>query len=132
MMALLRKALFTWFIYLVFLILLVLRLDEKAVWNWFIIFIPVWIFDFTVIVYVVFHMATHWKIRHDPYEQEWSMIRKIWSLIAILLKFAFQVILCLKLEYFHNLASYYVLIPLWILLVAVSADIFHSLVAKET
>lgn len=48
-----HKALFTWFISLVFLILFLLRADGKVDWNWFIIFIPMWLFDAAVITYII-------------------------------------------------------------------------------
>ena len=57
-MAVLHRALFTWFICLIFLILLVLRLDERTRWSWFIVFIPMWLYDSILIVYFAFEMIT--------------------------------------------------------------------------
>ena len=88
-MAVLHRVLFTWFILLVFAILLVLRLDDKAIWNWFIIFIPLWIFDALLGIYVVFHMVTHCKNGHD--RGDLTMPRKIAYLVGLLLKATFQV-----------------------------------------
>ncbi len=44
-MAVLHRALCTWFVVQIFLILLVLRLDERVRWSWFIVFIPIWLHD---------------------------------------------------------------------------------------
>ncbi|KAK6960350.1 transmembrane protein 60, partial [Biomphalaria glabrata] len=52
-MSVVPKALFTWFLILVFFILLVLRVDEKVEWNWFIIFIPLWLLDASVLTFII-------------------------------------------------------------------------------
>lgn len=64
-MAVLHRALYTWFNILIFLILLVLRLDQRIQWNWFIVFIPMWLYDNILLTYVVFNMISHCKNGHD-------------------------------------------------------------------
>ena len=128
-MAVLHRSLFTWFICLVFFILLVLRLDEKAVLNWFIIFIPMWLFDTIILVYIVFHMITHCKSGHDRNEQ--TMPRKIRCLLSVILKLAFQLLMCIRLEYHPDMPLYYVLIPLWLLLLDVTVDVFVGLIVHR-
>lgn len=64
-MAVLHRALFTWFNILIFLILLVLRLDQRIQWNWFIVFIPMWLYDNNLLIYIVFNMISHCKNGHD-------------------------------------------------------------------
>lgn len=126
-MAVLHRALFTWFILLVFFILLVLRLDGRTQWNWFIVFIPLWIYDSIMLFYILFNMISHCKnglgrLLH-------SLHRKVWYVAAILLKITAQIILCLKLDYpFLLIPSYYVMIPLWILLPILIVDIFITLI----
>ena len=44
-MAVIHRALCTWFVVQIFLILLVLRLDERVRWSWFIVFIPIFLQD---------------------------------------------------------------------------------------
>ena len=102
-MAVLHRALFTWFILLVFVILLVLRLDGKAIWNWFIIFIPLWIFDALLGIYVVFHMVTHCKNGHD--RGDLTMPRKIAYLAGLLLKSTFQASTRFVLVYYNLLLT---------------------------
>lgn len=60
-MAVLQRALFTWFNLLIFLILLVIRLDQRIQWNWFIVFIPMWLYDQILLIYIVFNMVSHFK-----------------------------------------------------------------------
>lgn len=125
-MAVVHRALFTWFLLLVFLILMVLRLDEKTSWNWFIVFIPMWLFDTIMLIYVVLKIVTHCKTGHDGL---WlTMSRKAWYLAGVFLKIAFQTTLCAKLEYQKDLALYYVFIPLWLVLLGVCIDVFKDLI----
>ena len=65
-MAVLHRALCTWFVCLIFLILLVLRLDERTRWSWFIVFIPMWLYDGVLIVYLAFEMVTYCRAPGGP------------------------------------------------------------------
>ena len=127
-MAILHRSLLSWMVFLVFIIFLVLRLEKKVEWRWFIVFIPMWLFDGMVLIYVVFHMITHLKNNYDRYDT--SMPRKVYFLIAILLKLTFQVLLCIRLDYVTAVSLYYVMIPFWILIVGLIVDIFRSLIPQ--
>nr|ADD24454.1 Transmembrane protein 60 [Lepeophtheirus salmonis] len=132
-MAVLHRALCTWFICLIFLILLVLQLDERTRWSWFIVFIPMWIYDSILILYLLFNMTTHCKNGHDGSLR--TMKRKIWCFVCIVLKLTAQIMLCLKLE--NNDRSiyiplYYVMIPIWIILAISTVDIFFTLISNRS
>ena len=129
MMAVLHRTLFTWMMSLIFFIMLVLKMDEKVNMTWFIVFIPMWFFDLCIIIYIVIHMITHCRSGHDRNEQ--SMAMKAKSLISIFLKIAFQILLCVKLDYVPEIPLYYVFIPLWILLVELIVDVFRRLVVNR-
>ncbi|XP_053572502.1 transmembrane protein 60 [Bombina bombina] len=116
-MSLAQRVLLTWLFTLLFLIMLVLKLDEKAPWSWFIIFIPVWIFDTILIVMLIVKMAGKCRSGYDPRNNAQNMKKKSWYLTAMLLKLAFCLALCAKLEKFANMNLYFVFIPLWILLI---------------
>lgn len=60
-MTLVHRALFTWFIILIFCICLCLRLETRTQWNYFIVFIPLWIFDSILLIYVVIKIITKWR-----------------------------------------------------------------------
>lgn len=125
-MAVIHRALFTWFTVLVFLILLVLRLDHKVEWNWFLIFIPLWLFDAVVVIYITVNMIVHCKNGYD--RNELTMRRKAWFMASVVLKMSFQVLLCLKVQYFDDIIStYIVMIPFWLVLSGASFDVFRSL-----
>ncbi|XP_001507180.1 transmembrane protein 60 [Ornithorhynchus anatinus] len=116
-MSLAQRVLLTWLFTLLFLIMLVLKLDEKAPWNWFLIFIPVWIFDTILLVMLIVKMAGRCKSGYDPRNGSQNIKKKAWYLLAMLLKLAFCLALCAKLEQFANMKLSYVFIPLWALLV---------------
>lgn len=130
-MAVIHRALFTWFSVLVFLILLVLRLDRKVEWNWFLIFIPMWLFDSVVIIYITVNMIIHCKNEYRTSHHDLTMTRKGWFMAAVILKLAFQVLLCLKNEYFNTIPLYYVMIPFWTLMVGSTGDIFAGLLSSN-
>ena len=60
-------------------LLQVLRLDERTRWSWFIVFIPMWIYDSILILYLVFHIVTHCKNGQERSLR--SMRRKIWFVV---------------------------------------------------
>ena len=92
-MAVLHRALFTWFICLMFLILLALRLDKRVRWSWFIVFIPLWLYDTILLIYLVFSMISHCRSSRDRWDK--TIFRKIWSIFIVLQLIAAQVMLCI-------------------------------------
>ena len=125
-MVFIHRALFAWFTYLSFLILLVLRLDKVTRWSWFIVFIPMWLHDGILLLYSIFQLI----FRSQPNNRNItiSMRRKIWILVRVILKLTAQILLCLKLDYFDLysptiLPLYYVMIPVWIVLAVTLCDV---------
>ncbi|XP_066489197.1 transmembrane protein 60 [Tiliqua scincoides] len=116
-MSLAQRVLLTWLFTLLFLIMLVLKLDEKAPWNWFLIFIPVWIFDTILLVMIIVKMAGRCKSGYDPRNGSQNLKKKAWYLAAMLLKLAFCLALCARLERFAVIKLAYVFIPFWALLI---------------
>lgn len=128
-MAVLHRALLTWFLIAVFLILLTLRLDEKTDWDWAIIFIPMWVFDFKLIMFIVFRIITHCRNGHD--RSFTTMYVKCWYLFCVLLKVTFQVLLCVRLQYYNKMSWFYIMIPLWILLTGMCGEVFRNLISHR-
>ncbi|NWX37528.1 TMM60 protein, partial [Notiomystis cincta] len=126
-MSLAQRVLLTWLFTLLFLIMLVLKLDEKAPWNWFLIFIPVWIFDTILLVMLIVKMAGRCKSGFDPRNGSQSMKKKVWYLIAMLLKLAFCLALCAKLQRFTTMKLAYVFIPLWALLLGALVELGYNI-----
>uniref|UniRef100_A0A8C5DS27 Transmembrane protein 60 n=1 Tax=Gouania willdenowi TaxID=441366 RepID=A0A8C5DS27_GOUWI len=74
------------------------RLDSKISWNWFLIFFPIWAFDTILILMLIVKMAGRCKPDFDPRDGDQSVKRRLWYLTALLLKLAFCVTLCSRLE----------------------------------
>lgn len=120
-----HRALFTWFILLLFFILLCLRLDGRMHWNWFLIFLPMWLYDVILSIIVLFNLAIYCK-----QESTKELIRNEHNLLLlmVILKVAAQIMICLKLEYKSlHLTLYHVLIPLWLLLPILIVDVSFKL-----
>ncbi|EFN82149.1 transmembrane protein 60 [Harpegnathos saltator] len=126
-MAILHRALFAWFNVLIFMIVLALRLDQKIQWNWFIVFIPLWLYDNFLLIYIVFNMISHCK---NPLNRHIiSLHRKAWYMTIVLMFMCAKVLICLKLEAPHwFLPGKIVVAPFWLLLPALTVDIFIHLI----
>ncbi|XP_032775410.1 transmembrane protein 60-like [Rattus rattus] len=126
-MSLAQRVLLAWLFTLLFFIVLVLKLDEKAPWNWFLVFIPVWIFDTILLVMLIVKMAGLCKSGFDPRHGSHNIKKKKpWYLITMLLKLAFCLTLCAKLEQFTTINLSYVFIPLWALLVGALTELGYN------
>lgn len=120
-----HRAIVTWFILLVFFILLCLRLELRTHWNWFLVFLPLWLYDIILILDALFYIFIHCK--NETFK---SILKNKNTLlvIVIMLKVAALVMICLKLEYkFLQLEVHHVLIPLWILLPILIGDVTITL-----
>ncbi|XP_007889097.1 transmembrane protein 60 [Callorhinchus milii] len=120
-MSLAQRVLMTWLFTLLFLIVLVLKLDDKAHWNWFLIFIPLWIFDAILLFMLIVKIARKCKSAYD--RSGGKLKRKVWYLCAMLLKLGFLVALCARLEHITDTKLTFVFIPLWMLLIGAMVDI---------
>lgn len=129
-MAFLHKVQFIWFMVLIFIILLTLKLDGKInEWDWFIIFIPMWILDTVIIAFTLINMVMHCRNKWWHNTRETSLKRKSWCLTGIILKLVFQILLCLKLQYYGELRVYQIMVPVWLFLSGCTIDLFTSLLA---
>ncbi len=86
-MAVIHRALFVWFLVLIFSIMLVLHLDHRTEWSWFVVFVPMWIFDALALNYIGFNIVMELKNGRNRF----SMRLKVVQLSCFLLKLAFQV-----------------------------------------
>ncbi|XP_004642599.1 transmembrane protein 60-like [Octodon degus] len=125
-MSLAQRVLLTWLFTLLFLIMLVLKLDEKAPWSWFLILIPVWIFDTILLAMLIVKMAGWCKSGFDPRHGSHNIRKKAWYLIAMLLKLAFCLARCAKLEQFAAINLLYVFICLQVLLAGALTELGYN------
>ncbi|CAG03387.1 unnamed protein product, partial [Tetraodon nigroviridis] len=125
-MSLLQRVLLSWIFSLIFLIMLVLKLDSKINWNWFLIFLPVWTFDTVLLLLLIVRMAGRCKPELDPGAGEQSLRRRLWYLAALLLQLAFCLTLCSRLERLLDPWLSVVCAPLWVLLAGALLELGHS------
>ncbi|XP_023666203.1 transmembrane protein 60 [Paramormyrops kingsleyae] len=126
-MSLAQRVLLTWIFTLVFLIMLVLKLDDKIRWNWFLVFLPVWVFDVILVIMLVVKMAGRCKSGHEPRDGPQDLRKKSWYLVAVLLKLAFCLALCARLERLADIKVTFVCIPLWVLLLGAMAELGYNI-----
>ncbi|KAG7455824.1 hypothetical protein MATL_G00245140 [Megalops atlanticus] len=126
-MSLAQRVLLTWIFTLVFLIMLVLKLDEKVQWNWFLIFLPVWVFDAILLLMLIVKMAGRCKPGYDPRNGSQDLRKKAWYLVAMLLKLAFCLTLCARLQHLTDMKLTFVCIPLWALLIGAMAELGYNI-----
>merc|ERR1711862_1037329 len=97
-----------------------------------IVFIPMWIYDSILLLYLTLNLVIHCK---RPTNRTFhAMRRKIWNLTCAILKLVAQIMLCLKLELENStnhpdfkLPLYYVMIPIWIILPVALVDTFFTM-----
>jgi len=121
-MAVIHRTLVIWFVTLLFTVLAVLRLENRADWNWFIIFIPMWLFDSVCVFYGVFSLLNHHRNMYNAAEVSEPVYKKVLFLACLFMKVTFQILLCLRLQYSAP-ALHYVMIPAWILLLTETINI---------
>ncbi|XP_050306324.1 transmembrane protein 60 [Anthonomus grandis grandis] len=123
-----HRALFTWFILLLFFILLCLQLEGRTHWNWFLIFLPMWVYNVIILIDALFHIVA--ACLHEQFI-ELIKNKNLIPLVIVLFLIAGEIMLCLKLEYKAlGLTITHVLIPFWILLplliIRISATLFNG------
>ncbi|KAI4899705.1 hypothetical protein NFI96_001082 [Prochilodus magdalenae] len=106
--------------------MLVLKLDKKIQWNWFLVFLPVWTFDTILLLMLIVKMAGRCKPGFDPRNGAENLKKRTWYLVAILLKLAFCLTLCTKLERLIEIRLSLVCIPLWTLLIGAMVELGYS------
>lgn len=97
---------------LVFLSLLTAKLNTTSVfWNWFLVFIPLFILQVFYLIELIINLFRR-EFHFDTNYKQYILI-----ILCILLLFAFEFLLCLKLEYFETqIKLTYVFVPLWLVL----------------
>ncbi|XP_038052027.1 transmembrane protein 60-like [Patiria miniata] len=115
-MALVQRASLTYVCIMAFLILTAIRLDQRLEWNWFLVFIPLWVFDFVVVALLVIKLISHCRVGYDQSDMSLSLVNKVWLICVMGLALTFKILLCVRLQYAADMAHYWVFVPLWLML----------------
>jgi len=127
-MALVGKALFTWVLVLLFMVLVAYRLDKAVSWSWFLVFIPLWIQD----VFTIIHLLI---IIFCKESSVWSfnINRNVCYMFGIFLKTLGQVLICYKLDQEQaEFSAALALMPWWLLLGLIVGDVTVTVVKDAT
>lgn len=92
-------------------------------WNWFLIFLPVWVFDGILVLMLAVKMAGRCKPGYDPRDGSPDLRLRAWYLAAVLLKLAFCLTLCAKLEKLADVKLCFVCLPLWTVLLGALVEL---------
>lgn len=130
-MGFVHRALYTWFVVLVFLILLCLRLETRN-WSWFLIFTPLWLYSAVLLIYISIKILTKWRnvlFRVSTLKEIFVEYR--WSVGAVMLMLAIQFNICLLLDNPHaNYSIFLVMGPVWVLLTSCIIFVFYKLISS--
>ncbi|XP_059835901.1 transmembrane protein 60-like [Hypanus sabinus] len=126
-MSLAQRVLLTWLFSLLFLIILVLKMEETLGWSWFLVFVPLWLFDAALLVLLLVRLAGQCREaqEHGSAAAASRLKRQAWGLLALLLKLAFLLALAARLQRLAELSLCWVLVPLWLLLLGAIGDMAH-------
>ena len=90
--------------------------------NWFVVFSPMYALDVIIVVMLAIKWFRHSTSGRSPLSSSTLSNRRLnerlYCLTCVLMKLSFEVVLCLRLQYFRHLAFYVVFIPLWICLIS--------------
>lgn len=123
-MGFVQRALFTWFISLIFMIVLCLRLEGRIQWNWFLVLIPLWLYDLVLIIWVIIEIIKRYHLNHSLTIRRYDNY-----FLIIILKICSQIMMCLHIEY-KIMKLYIIMIPIWLLLLILIIYIFFNLQPK--
>lgn len=106
--------------------MLAVKLDRKTDWNWFLVFLPMWIFDVIFLALLIFRLVTHVRNGRDRDASLRSVVFNLGVFIfGLAMKISFELMLCVKLQYIDIVLDiFYVFIPLWILLLIAVVRLF--------
>ena len=127
-MALSMAPLLVWSVLATFSILVVLQLERRSVYNWFPIMTPLWISDVCLLTHAM-------VVRMQKFFNRYSLPVRSFSqrtgyLAVIFLKIAFEVLLCIRLQYNRTLSMFIVLAPFWVLMFTGLFNLSVRLVAQ--
>ena len=99
---------------IIFFSFLSIKIDHIVKWNWFLVFVPLFIlkfcFAFDCIILII-----HNRVKSTLSLTSFKFLKLIIFLIEILLALTFEILLCLKLQYYYaSIKLTYVFIPFWL------------------
>ncbi|XP_032872631.1 transmembrane protein 60-like [Amblyraja radiata] len=127
-MSLAQRVLLTWLLGLLFLIVLVLKMEETLGWSWFLVFVPLWLLDAALLALLLARLAGRCKAAAagagaEAQAERAGLRRRALGLCALLLQLAFLLALAARLQRLAELPLCWVLAPLWLLLLGAIVEV---------
>lgn len=95
---------------IIFLSFLSTRIDQSTKWNWFIVFIPIFLLQTFFLIDSIFLLI------RNRFTFNIKLLKLCSFFICVILLFVFEILICLKLEYYPGMRLAYVLTPAWIVM----------------
>ena len=106
---------------LIFFSFLTTRLDQSIKWNWFLVFVPMFFLQACFLIDNILLLVK------NRYISKLKLLKLTLFLVSNLLLLAFEILLCLKLEYFPHINTTFLFLPVWILCLIIIAYLFSKL-----
>lgn len=84
---------------LFFFIMMAVKLDRKPDWNWFLVCLPLWIFNLFFSVLLIIRLVSHLRNGRERDTNAMSLFSKGLFIFVLLMKWIFEIMLCIKLQY---------------------------------
>ncbi|RWS30765.1 Transmembrane protein 60-like protein [Leptotrombidium deliense] len=128
-MAVIHRALITWTLLTIFFILMILKVDDRSNLNWFVVFIPMFLFDVKLFSFFVIKTVQFWRRNGNHGNVRISV--KMIPIMCVLLKVIFEILLCLRLQYSIQIPLLVIVAPLTTLFLLLSVVSFVNLVHTQ-
>lgn len=109
-------------IFILFFSFVSTRIDDSINWNWFLVFIPIFLLQLCFVIDCIILLIKN-RVTNKVKLYKLSLF-----LISILLIYAFEIGLCLRLENYLFIKTTYLFIPLWIVLLILLIYLFSKLI----
>lgn len=100
-----------------------LKVDQSIKWNWFVVFIPMFLLNFLFLAHSIILM----KRRLQRYKLSGELFKLFIYILCNLLVLVFEILFCVKMEYMNTLTVVNIFIPLWLLLIILIVFLFKVL-----
>lgn len=123
------RALYTWLTALIFLVLITLRLNMSMVVSWFVVLVPVWIYDVLMVVYIAIKLFKKDSLqRTSVFQRAFTFL---WDFSGVFCLIVFQIFLCLKLDHTWLVPLRVIFIPIWVLCGQCLLKLGHQIYVNE-
>ena len=106
---------------IIFFAFLSTRIENSIKWSWFLVFIPLFFLQTFYLIDCIFLIVKN-RVTFNS-----KLIKLIAFLICIILVFIFEILICLRLDYYPDLKFTYVMVPAWLVMLGAIVFLFSRL-----